>query len=152
MVAWNNDVADTILDEVKEVCDGLGLEFYLIAGTCLGFYRDGCHIPWTTDIDIGVVASAEQYTELKNELITQGYSCADLGSRGFGHARKEGVLLDVHRLNAGSPYPAMDPRFFVSFGIITYKEREYKIPYPVEEYLEYCYGENWRAPDPSWQG
>ena len=37
-------------------------------------------------------------------------------------------------------------RFFTDLSTITFYGMEFKVPSPVEEYLEYRYGKDWRTP------
>ena len=48
------DVAITVLRQVKEVLDKQGVEYWIDMGTLLGAVRDGKIIPWDTDIDLGI--------------------------------------------------------------------------------------------------
>lgn len=54
-----------LLDELKRVCDALGICFYLDAGTLLGAIRHQGFIPWDDDVDVCMVRS--DYDRLMQE-------------------------------------------------------------------------------------
>lgn len=49
----NERIACNILREVKDILDGLGVQFWLKSGTLLGAIREGKFIEWDYDIDLG---------------------------------------------------------------------------------------------------
>ena len=49
----NENNAINVLSEIKDICDQLGIEFWLESGTLLGAYREGRFLTWDSDIDLG---------------------------------------------------------------------------------------------------
>ncbi len=58
------------LKVMSELCEKNGIEYYLIAGSCLGAIRHHGFIPWDDDIDIGIKYEDEKKLEqlLSNNL------------------------------------------------------------------------------------
>jgi len=126
--------AEKVLTIFDETCTNLNIPYFLRAGTCLGFYREGKHIEWAGDIDVGVICVEIQ--ELWEELKKRGFWV------GFGKAvAVRRVLVDI-----GYVFNEYKLKYLKSFDTVTYKEKEYNVPHPVEEYLEYRYGSNWTIP------
>ena len=157
----NPELADSMLETLDDLCKELGLAFFLAAGTCLGFYRDGDYIEGDTDIDVYIVASHGEWHDLWNALVGSGFD----GHRGL---RKGNIQLDLMRVDKEPPYilnafgKNRGRCTFQDFDTILHYGRSYKVPGPVEEYLECAYGgELWRTPmsyeaweklkEPMWQ-
>lgn len=68
-----------ILEAVQQVCDDLGLTYYLVNGTALGARKYGGFIPWDDDIDIAMprkdydVFCAKAQERLPEHLFLQNY-------------------------------------------------------------------------------
>ena len=44
-----------LMKELKQICDNLGIKFWLRGGTALGAYRHKGFIPWDDDVDLGMM-------------------------------------------------------------------------------------------------
>ncbi len=44
-----------LLDKVSEICDKLGIGYFICGGSMLGYMRHGGFIPWDDDIDVGML-------------------------------------------------------------------------------------------------
>ena len=66
--------AAIILDKVAECLEHFNINFWLVYGTALGFYRDGIFIPWDDDIDLHVEHAPflKNFYELENLMIEKG--------------------------------------------------------------------------------
>lgn len=154
------ELADSILETVDDLCRERGITFFLACGTCLGFYRDGDYIEEDADIDVFILASRSEQHDLWRELVSSGFN----GRQGLS---KGGIQLDVHRVDKEPPYTLnafgknRGKCTFQNFDTISHYGRSYKVPSPVEEYLECAYGELWKTPmseeeweklkEPMWQ-
>lgn len=138
------DLADEVLETVDNVCKELGLTYFLFGGTCLGLYRDGTYVS-DNDLDIALVGSKEWYHVLWTKLASlPGWTDA------YG-LRKGPIQLDLHYTDDELPYYVIPswrpmPYIFQYFDIVSYHGRDYKVPGPVEEYLKWEFGPDWRKP------
>ncbi|GAG42768.1 unnamed protein product, partial [marine sediment metagenome] len=108
----------------------LNIQTFLYYGTCLGFVRDGGYIIGDNDIDVGILGGLE---ELTAKLVEKGF----INRRTYGknrHFLKYGILLDIYFKFSGR-------NFFQSFDKVNYKNRDYNVPHPIEEYLKARYGD-----------
>lgn len=124
--------ADKILEEYDNICKKLDIEYGLILGTCLGFVRDGRYIEGDNDIDVGVICPKDDFERLAQELVKNGFIRESEGSQ---HFYKYDILLDIWRVVPGK---------LLFSASITYNGRVYKVPHPVEKYLEETYYGNWK--------
>ena len=91
------------LEILSDICEKHKIDYYLLAGTCLGGVRHKGMIPWDDDIDVGV--PNEQYDRLKQaiaEELPEPYvwknECEDY-PRFFGKIVKDHIgCVDVFRL------------------------------------------------------
>jgi len=67
----NREQSDTVnaLRILSSICERNGIDYYLLAGSCLGGVRHSGMIPWDDDIDIGI--PNEQYQQFSNMIKTQ---------------------------------------------------------------------------------
>lgn len=139
------DLADSILETCDDLCKELNLIFFLSFGTCLGFYRDGDYIEGDNDIDVVIVASHDEWVNLWNAL------CSQPGFDGHRGLRKGNIQLDLQRTEREPPYITPSPRSytFQDFDTVFHCGRGYKVPRPIEVYLEREYSESWRTPLPT---
>jgi len=131
--------ADKLLNEYLEIADSLGIQTFLLFGTCLGFVRDGGYIEGDNDIDIGIFGN---FGKLKIELIKNGFVWKRAW-RTNTHFLKKNILFDVF---SSFHYQRLFPsrEFFQSFDKIIYKNKKYNVPHPVKKYLKETYGD-WRT-------
>lgn len=142
--------------------------YYLDSGTLLGFVRDNSINALDHDIDIRILPERlpeEKMPDLVRELWRVGFGCvlsnvgklAELSCTNYGanlkldlkFAYKDENLLWVYCWN--QPASVEEPRvhaypikFFEKMGTIKYKGRVYPCPTPVEEYLTWHYGKQWK--------
>lgn len=101
----NSEQRDAVraLEIFADICEKHNIDYYLLAGTCLGGVRHKGMIPWDDDIDVGV--PNEQYDKL-NQVIAKELSvpylwkneCDDY-PRFFGKIVKDqNACVDVFRL------------------------------------------------------
>lgn len=130
--------ADMVLEECDDICKELGFGgLWFLMGLCLGMIRDGGYIQNDTDLDIGIMCSEEELEKFKERLIENGYIRNGISQCWF----KCGIVVDLFHI------ASEDASFYKSFANFTYKDRVYRIPNPIEEYLQNNYGD-WRVKKP----
>lgn len=76
----DNKLALENLVEAKRILNGLGIKFWLEAGTCLGAIRDKDFIVYDKDMDLGVYAedinSIDAFLNLTKQFILGGFRVA----------------------------------------------------------------------------
>ncbi len=158
--------ANIYLKATAEVLEKHEALYYLDSGTLLGAYRDKAFIPYDHDIDIRVLPKQipeERMPDLIKDLWSIGYQVIlqNIGTRAeLICLGKENLMLDLKFAFQDEsllwiycweqPHEAAEPRvhayprkFFDKLGEIELGGRKYPAPHPIEEYLEYHYGE-WR--------
>ncbi len=159
------NAANQALRQTVDVCESLNLNYFIDSGTLLSAYRDRNINILDHDIDVRVFrdeVDADKESELVKRLWRKGFrlivSTTD-HQIGGGHPLGTGVNLDLKfcgrdnehvwyycwREPDPNPVIHLYPRkFFNSMGKIHLLGRDYACPYPVEEYIEYHYGKDWR--------
>jgi len=152
--------ADQVLEEWDNACRALGIEHFLVFGTCLGMVRDKGYIKGDHDIDVGI--RKQDFMKLHNQLLKNGFtSTGEHQTLSWIHEHfnpdaiekiawgthikffKYDITLDVW---IGLIYDSHHKNFLDSFDKVIYEGREYNVPHPVEDYLKTKYGETWRIP------
>jgi len=126
-----------------------GISFWLRDGTALGAYRDGGVIPHDDDIDLGIwAAGAARLEPVLADLVKEGFVI---------YRRKEGIVCLIKDretveicISGVSPpqneYIRVLEAFFRAYAPVTMLGLTFAVPARTEEYLEYCYGPDWRTP------
>lgn len=149
--------ADKTLFDFDDICKRLDIQYWLVFGTALGFYRGDGYIAGDSDIDVGVMCSDKKYEQLLQAMREDGFDRmkATPEPRGTEHGEirhtwKRDILLDIFRLDRDThhTYATMEQAlpYFQNRDMVEYKGRKFCLPYPVEDYLELCYSKNWRIP------
>jgi hypothetical protein len=158
--AMNMVTAERLLLEAKEILDGLGVQFFLRQGTCLGVVRDNAFIPWDDDLDLGVILGSNGFTEESIEPVMvefrkNDYYVAQPESSNnviYSSLLKDDIRIDLvfHRVIAEQVYhwPGVwfPVKLFHRLKEITFLGNFFLVPNPPEEYLQVKYGPNWRIP------
>jgi lipopolysaccharide cholinephosphotransferase len=138
--------------DIHEVFAAHGVTFWLRDGTALGAWRDGAIIPTDDDIDLGVWVSDTARIDRALEA---------LAGRGFVmYLRTKWVIAlmrdwETVELIVSGVFPEdevynrfLERAFFRDLGSVDFLGRSFRIPSPIERYLEFSYGEDWRIPKP----
>ncbi len=155
----SNDLAggkgERCLIDFKEVLDGIDVPFFLMAGTVLGYIRDGQLLEGDKDVDVGIFE--KDYDKARIEAALRASARFQI-KRVDDHAdriravHRNGVWIDVfpyftegHRTwHAGTVarwwHEPFDQKPFVVEGT------EFMIPADTDAYLEENYGPDWRIP------
>lgn len=154
-----------VLDIMKDGCevlDFLGVTYWVSAGSTLGLVREReGYIKYDTDIDVEVLCD-EKFDELKlrDTMLDNGFKIIrrmtndnDVMQLAF---IKEDIIFDIYFYydNNTTNYVnynehgtlLMPRRFVINRGLYEKLNKRWVVPTPVEEYLEYRYGVNWRIP------
>lgn len=137
--------ADKVLNEFVKAAEDLDIKYFLWAGTCLGFVRDGSYIKGDNDIDVAVICDSQKLKELFETLAhVYGFNRGTMYPVSC-HFYKNRVLLDITFKLAEKKGP-----FFMDFmetsQTVLYKGKKYNVPSPVEDYLKVHFGDSWRIP------
>ena len=146
--------------EVKSAFEASGIEFFLAAGTLLGFLREGAPLAHDRDVDVGVLSNTITSEEVVSAILRHDqFSVAgdcNPGDRYISFFFKDiAIDLFVHNETDGFVYcgvtdnPGDVAWRFKAFDI-SYEEFdgvEWPVPSTAETYLEESYGPDWRTPD-----
>jgi lipopolysaccharide cholinephosphotransferase len=96
-------IGDHLLSVFAEVCDELGIAYFLTSGTLLGAVRSGSWIPWDDDVD--VIMFREDYDRLRPRIEARlpaqvAFSCAETREDHIT-AIPRLVYLDSRRVHVG---------------------------------------------------
>lgn len=151
---FNFDQRVNSLMDIKEEIDK-GLNAFFANGVLLGAYRNNDFIPWDDDIDFDIIEDEffNKCDYLKEAFIKKGYIV--YLNKEYGKAKLniyknlEKVSFDVlfsmnneyyYRHNWKWPKSLYENK-----EKITFKDIEFECPSPIENYLEFVYGNDWRV-------
>jgi len=126
--------AYAILDEFVEVCEQLGIGYWLYMGTVLGFYRDKGWNKWDRDID--VIMLTGDWPAVKEAMLARGY-------RMLPHTMH---LINEHRILLNVTIIPRTEKHFGAYDVLECNDREYRAPYRIAAYLRETYGPDWETP------
>lgn len=163
----NLNIAYTNLLEITSKLKENGFRHFVMAGTLLGLIRNGALIPHDEDLDIGILS--EDYNEkIIPTLSSIGFSLLRvLGTLEHGLEltfRKNNINIDIfvfYKENNyrwhGAYWKYNTPQYMIKVKYIFNDIIERKIggdyffvPENPENYLEQCYGADWRIPNSNW--
>ena len=150
--------------DVKNILDELKVPFFLTHGALLGAYREGDFIKHDDDIDLDIFEEIliSNYDEICEKLMKRGFI---VRGRRLDYKGEKGEKLNLYRdrekMNIRGIY--LDPsykqdryrltnvfqylrKFHDNPDTITFKGVTFMTPGPIEEFLVYCFGEEWRIP------
>lgn len=168
----DTDKAEIALKKTFEVLENMGASPWIDSGTLLSVLRDGSLNKYDHDIDVRVFKDSipdERMPELISRLYEVGYNTIqqNTGDRKqllclwdndvmldlkFVEYNDDWVWYHVWDKTPGSSIAGEDDavthvfpkKFFDEFDTIELKGITYMAPKPIEEYLTYHYGEQWR--------
>ena len=143
-------IAEGLLLEIHEVFGRHAIEFWLRDGTALGVYRDGGLIPYDDDVDLGLwVGDAGKLDAALDELEARGFSVYRRNRHVFGLFKRfetvEFVVSGVYA-DEGGYHKLLEETFFRALTRVRFLGKDFNLPGPIEPYLEFCYGADWRTP------
>ncbi len=163
----NNKNAKKLLFTVADVCEAVGLDYFLYGGTCLGAVRGKRFIK--VDLDVDVACLLEDLVlvakELNRKLIEMGLATEVIDHRhavkwnggvyaikfrGFGeHGDLTGFELHKDKRiipsHAANHWLVHEARFLEELRTITFYGRKFKIPKDTDGFLTEKYGD-WKNP------
>jgi len=162
MSTLNKEKAKTILFEIKNILDELGIEFFLLQGTLLGAIRDKDFAPGDEDLDIAakIYNLAPKMRELIPVLRAKGFGLKlfDNPYRFYVHIKikKGGIRTDFlsfdfngdKAFRLGGRYidkaKVYDRKLIENLKEIDFLGRKFNVFADAEKWLEIEYGSNWR--------
>jgi phosphorylcholine metabolism protein LicD len=155
--------AAEVLAAGADLLDGLGLWWWLSAGTALGVVRDGRLIPHDTDLDVGVLDDPPGVLD-RVHLAFAAVGWAPARTMPYQRAyTSRGVIFDVYAYRRSGDQLVADTDcgrlakpagLFDPLAWLPFAGRLYPLPSPPAEYLQVRYGPGWRTPTRSkgpWQ-
>lgn len=150
--------------DMKSILDNMKIPFFLTHGALLGAYRENDFIKYDDDIDLDIFEEILLlcYDELCNNLIKAGFIIRGRNIKikkqkgeKFNAYRKgekiaiRGIYLDSNYKN--NKYRLTNifqylRKFHENPDMIMFKGVTFMTPGPLEEFLIYCFGKDWRIP------
>ena len=149
MLPLNQRVVAAHLAELHEVFTRDGVKFWLRDGSALGAYRERGIIPHDDDIDIGVWwADREGVERAVANLVRRGFVVYRSNTEVIA-LLKQWETVEIcfsGRPGAVAAYETRLEEFFTRLESVELWGARFALPSPIEDYLEFCYGHDWRVP------
>jgi hypothetical protein len=142
-------VLEAQLRDLHEVFGRAQITFWLRDGTALGAWRDRGIIPYDDDVDLGLWhADRARVESILPEIEHRGFVVYKRTPQVIGLIRGfETTELCFSGIgSAVDRYEAVRENFFQRLSPLPLLGREFLAPDPIERYLEFCYGADWRVP------
>ena len=149
------------LIDIIDILEKNKIYYFLQAGVVLGARRDNYFIKWDWDVEIGIFEKdfTKNYNLIRNELLNKGFK---IFHEIYGRDGKIDVCRDfdekstIFELLSWKPnlfktkyyrwHINIPAKFFKDKHTINFLGRSFNCPGPIDEYLEYQYGEDWKVP------
>lgn len=174
----NKVIAERMLKNIASIFNQCNIDYWIEGGTLLGLKRENRLLPWDNDVDMSVnhdqldkmesfyaavkkagYRTKTRYFDKTSNFFTKGnIRMLKIRERRFFGLIKGTVCLDVFvkYQHGENSYWEIDKKtkfvpskFYRSFGSITFKDTDYKIPALTDEYLTYRYGD-WQKQVKNW--
>eukprot|EP00916_Digyalum_oweni_P019575 GHVL01032594.1.p1 GENE.GHVL01032594.1~~GHVL01032594.1.p1 ORF type:complete len:483 (+),score=53.90 GHVL01032594.1:184-1632(+) len=157
--------ARQLLSVVTKVMDSMEVPFWISSGTCLGWYRQCDIIPYSKDVDIGIMIK-DHREEMVTALEQSGLQLVQLFGKESDSLELSfmysGVKLDIFffydeeyyvwnggtQASTGKKFKYIFPKF--SLAWTQFLGLKVRVPDPPLPYIEANYGENWDIPVQHW--
>ncbi|MDP2654936.1 MAG: hypothetical protein Q8Q08_13025 [Candidatus Omnitrophota bacterium] len=165
-------------ENLRDFAEVLPDHWWLEAGTCLGFFREGDFIGHDLDLDFGILAEDFSW-DIVNELVRRGFGIHRVyGARDHGleiRMARHGIKCDIFLFyrngeelwhaawrNGGADFKR-DIIYLVFERALLMDRAALEIEAPVgppihafvpertEDYLRARYGKHWAEPNPNWR-
>lgn len=147
--------------DIIDILEKNKIYYFLQAGVVLGARRDDYFIKWDWDVEIGIFEKdfIKNYYIIRKELLKKEFK---IFHEIFGRDGKINVCRDFDekstifellswKLNFFKTkyyrwHINIPAKFFKDNHTVNFLGRKFNCPGPVDEYLEYQYGEDWKVP------
>lgn len=163
---FDKESALKVLKEAIVIFRRLGVQYFLQAGTLLGYARNGDFLDHDDDIDIGIIGD-DISEHIKDEFVKEGFAFSLQLGKKFKNLEyrfyKYGIQLDLffnyyevggERIycgvfdNNGQAYKFLYSKFNINF--VDFKGIKVGVPEDVEKYLREQYGQDWKVENKNW--
>lgn len=165
----DREQAKNLLLDIGNILEKYQIPFFLMQGTALGAYRDHGFVPSEKDIDLGILQEdfstfivrylTREFTDRRYdvEFFTQPFNYVRTMVVWGHHCKLDLVGWTKHgdkRFTAtpvrewiDKPYAIVhDAQILETYQEIEMFGRTWRVPSPIEKYLELEYGSGWRKP------
>ena len=151
----NKEIAFENLCIFDNVAKTKKLSYIFVFGTVLGAVREKDFITHDEDIDLGIsIDNKELFFSVLNELKNEGFRIVRWDRRGLMSILRKGEYIDIYifqplydNIYHCCGEPILKEHLFET-TTIGFKGKDFFVPKQFEEYMNFCYGEDWRTPIP----